>query len=248
MSKMKRIIALLMSLIIIFSSASPVAATTVSDNSTFNFGGITYKLEEKINDDGSKTVIVKGNDEINTITNNGVQLIVEQETINEENFSSYVIDINYDDNNDELLRASWDYTSKHSLYWNYFYNYDDVKVAPYGMWWYLSSGNANGEYSCYDNGNMTARDRAYDFCSNVRALDSAQWAAAAASGASAGSIATAIAAAVLSAGPTLGVGTIIGIVAAFLAGGVAIAEWVAAYNCSLNCNELFRRFKQDMEY
>jgi hypothetical protein len=135
--------------------------------------------------------------------------------------------------------ASKTTASKYSLYWNYSYYYSDSRINTSGMYFSLSSGNTYGRWAGFDSKNLVARDKAYEFCSEVRDLDSNLWAASAASGASAGAIAAAIA----SAGPTAGIGTIIGIVAAILAGGVAIAEWVAAYNSSLDCNQLFLQFK-----
>ncbi|WOO35789.1 geobacillin-26 family protein [Anaerocolumna sp. AGMB13020] len=230
MSRFKRYFAMLMAIVITLSSS--ISASAATNNSSIDIEGVTYKLEETINDDGSKTVTVIGNGEINTITNDGEFLHVNTETVDASSSKSYLIDINYDDN------TAARYTAKYSLYWNYNYYYD--QSPPYGMFWYLESGNDNGTWTGYDYGESNLRDQAYDFCTNVRALDTAQWAASAASGASAGSIAAAIA----SAGPTAGIGAIIGVVAAILAGGVAVAEWVAAYNCSLDCNQSFQRVKQ----
>lgn len=239
MLRFKKYLAFLMTLVMSLGlCASASASTTDSQTFSLTIDGVTYQWEETADVNGDKKVTVTGNGEITTVTNDGEALHVNTESIKTRSIKNYIIEL---DNETATVPSTRATASKRSLYWNYYYYYNTNPASSTGgMYWSLESGKDNGSMTFYDYKNSTVRDLSYDFCSSVRSLDTAQWAASAASGASGGSIAAAIA----TAGPTAGVGAIIGIVAAIIAGGVAVAEWVSAYNCSLDCNDYFVRIKQ----
>lgn len=215
----------------VFAVESPKKTSTVIAD------GTTYTLtEEYVN--GTRIVKVIGDGEETTVTLNDEELNI---YFNGRCISRSIVELEKEAASyDNLSSAQRITASKTSLYWNYSYYYSDNHFSEYGMYFSLESGNDTGSWSGFDNKNENARDLAYNFCSAVRTLDTDQWKASAASGTAAGSIAAGLAAG----GPSMGITTVIGIVVALLPGGVAVAEWIAAYNDSLECNQIFLKFKQ----
>lgn len=198
--------------------------------------GVVYKVIEsyignekvvKVTDGNTETTVTLNDDELNVQSSSGTTALSVE----------------------ELESAAEEYgqistrttASKTSLFWDYYYYYSDTSFDKYGMYFSFRCGD-EGDWQGFDNKNEAARNIGYDYCTSVRALDTAQVAASAASGVAGGSIA----AAVISAGPTGGIGAVVGVVVAILGGGVAVAEWVAAWNASLDCNQLFMEFKQEL--
>ena len=185
----------------------------------------------------------EGNTKIVNVVNGNTNTLV---VLNEEKLQIFgedtSVEISMDEIEETIIGASARTTaSKSSLFWGYSYYYSDSSYNRYGMYFSLKAGE-NDAWSGFDEHNEDARDIAYDFCTEVRELHSQQSVAVAASGTAAASIATGIA----SAAPTGGVGAIIGVVAGFLSGGVAVAEWVSAWNTSLNCDQFFLEFTQEI--
>lgn len=193
--------------------------------------GIVYTVVEsynenekvvKVTDGDSETKVTLNDDGLSVQTDYGTTMLSAEELENEYSQS--------------VARTS---VSKTSLFWDYYYYYSDSNFNKYGMYFSFRCGD-EGSWSGFDRKNKEARDIGYDYCSAVRALDTAQFAASAASGVSGGAIAAAIA----SAAPTGGIGAVVGVVVAIIGAGVAVAEWVGAWNASLDCNQLFLQFKQ----
>lgn len=179
---------------------------------------------------------------VNVVNGNSSTFVV----LNEEELQIYgkdmAVELSIEEVEESIIGVSARTTaSNSSLFWGYSYYYSDSSYDRYGMYFKLEAGE-DDSWSGFDKHNEDARDIAYDFCTEVRELNSQQAVAVAASGASAASIAAGIA----SAAPTGGVGAIVGVVAAFLSGGVAVAEWVSAWNTSLNCDQLFLEFTQEI--
>lgn len=230
----KKLTSLVLALVMCLALCVPAFAMDFGNVTSTNITveGVVYTIREwyKHNE---KVVCVDSNDShtVVTLSGNDLAIVSGAETI--------TVSLDEEQNNDaQIMPLSSE--SKRTLWWNYGYYHEDDQLSTYGMFFDLQSGDTSGSWSGFDNKNTAARDLAFGFCRDVRALDSKLWAASAASGVCAASIAGAIAAA----GPSAGVGAVIGIVGAFISGGVGAAEWVGAYNCSLDCNDRFKQFKQ----
>lgn len=243
MSKIKKLISLLVSLTLVISISVCSYAKNINQTTSIIVDGTQYTINETLNSAGDKVTTVTDNIETTKITNDGTYLYIEVSSNKTKSIEKQVIKIDYSVQPNNSQRTTGSGTS---LFWNYgyYYNTSPSGSGNYGMFWSLDSGDTYGSWSGFDNNNQSARDLGYYFCSSVRSLDTTLGVATAASVVAGGSVATAIASAIASAGPTLGASGVIAIVASFISGGTAAAEWYNAYNKSKDCNEYFIRFQQ----
>lgn len=165
----KKFVSLLMTYIMALSFSLSVMANEGLVY-TVDIDGIKYQIQEKYDLNADKIVQVIGNNEEITVLNDGKFLNINVSSIKAKTHDKkYVIEIQEEQPN--VDRRS---VYKSSLYWNYSYLYSAYSRDTY---WSLSSGNDSGSWSGFVDNRTTAEDYAYDFCSSVRELDSAQWAA-----------------------------------------------------------------------